>query len=716
METENIDVGLAPDSIPKLTDWKNEPEVRALKQDLTNALSDHTLATQTIEEWLDLLHVTGKEKIKPKKGFSKVQPKLIRKHAEWRYATLAEPFLSSPDLFKVDPMTAEDLVSARQNELILNNQFNTKINKVKLINDYVRTAVNEGTVIIRVGWKYEEVEKVTEQVIFDYVIDNSESTNKALQRMFVIAEQYGVEELNKYFEPHEINAFRLSMENQVPYWFVDTGETAKFKETKVVKNHPEVEICDYRNTIIDPTCKGDLSKANFIIHSFETSLSSLKKEGDKYKNLDLINLNESSILSAPDSHRGEVQSFNYDDNARKRLLAYEYWGYWDIDGTGITKPIIATFVGNTMIRLEESPYEDGSLPFVLVQYLPTRGVYGEADAELLADNQRIMGAVTRGMIDLLGRSANSQQGMRKDALDLTNRKKFQDGDDYEFNPGVRPEEMVYMHKYPEIPASAQFMLQSQQMEAESMIGNKVFSSGITGAALGNTATGARGALDAAARRDLDILNRLASGLVEVARKVISMNKQFLEDNEIVRFTNDEFVMINRKDLEGHFDLRMTISTAEVDNQKAQELGFMLQTIGPNMDIEMTKLILSEIATLRKMPTLAKQIQAYAPQPDPLQQRKAELELMLLEAQIAETMANAQNKGANAQLNMSKVGTESVKQSNIQSQTDKNILDFVEQETGTKQERDLQKQGAQARANMELELLKSTLNNTSQSQA
>lgn len=195
METENIDVGVSPDSIPKLTDWKNEPEVRALKQDLTNALSDHTLATQTIEEWLNLLHVTGNEKIKTKKGFSKVQPKLIRKHAEWRYATLAEPFLSSPDLFKVDPMTAEDLVSARQNELILNNQFNTKINKVKLINDYVRTAVNEGTVIIRVGWKYEEVEKVTEQVIYDYVIDNSESTNKALQRMLVIAEQYGVEEL-----------------------------------------------------------------------------------------------------------------------------------------------------------------------------------------------------------------------------------------------------------------------------------------------------------------------------------------------------------------------------------------------------------------------------------------------------------------------------------------------------------------------------------------
>ena len=714
---ENIEKDLLIDeaTLDPLTDWEQEPTVTDLKKDLSNALSDHNLAVSTVDKWLDLLHITGKEKIEPKKGFSSVQPKLIRKHAEWRYATLAEPFLSSPDLFKVDPVTEEDLESARQNELVLNNQFNTKINKVKFINDFVRTAVNEGTIIIRTGWKYEEIEENKKVKTYKYIIDNSASTNKALQRMMVVAENYGIEMLSRYFSEPEVKAFQQSMEQQLPIWFVEDGEI-DVTTTRVVTNQPDIEVCNYKNIIIDPTCKGDLNKANFIIYSFETSLSALKKEGDKYKNLDKINFSEASVLSAPDNHTSEAITFNYDDKARKRLLAYEYWGYWDIDGTGVTKPIVATFIGNVMIRLEESPYPDGKLPFVLVQYLPTKGVYGEPDAELLADNQRISGAVTRGMIDLLGRSANAQQGIRKDALDLVNKRRFDAGEDYEFNPGVRPEEMVYMHKFPEIPASAQFMLQLQQMEAEAMIGNKAFSGGLSGQALGNTATGVRGALDAAARRDLDILNRLASGLIEVARKVMAMNKLFLSDKEIVRITNDEFVLINREDLEGHFDLRMGISTAEVDNQKAQELGFMLQTIGPNMDIEMTKLILSEIATLRKMPTLAKKIQAYAPQPDPLAVAKAELEIKLLEAQIQETMANAQNKGANAQLNMSKAGTESVKQGNIQSQTDRNILDFVEQETGTKQERDLQKQGAQARANMELELLKKALENPSQSQA
>src|SRR5690606_5578023 len=159
-----------------------------------------------------LLHIKNKEIIKPKKGRSKVQPKLIRKHAEWRYATLAEPFLSSPDLFKVDPMTAEDLPSARQNELILNNQFNTKINKVKLINDYVRTAVNEGTILARIGWTYEEIVEEQEEDVYTYIIDGSPETLNNLQRMGTIAERMGEAELSKYFSEAHVEAFRKTIE------------------------------------------------------------------------------------------------------------------------------------------------------------------------------------------------------------------------------------------------------------------------------------------------------------------------------------------------------------------------------------------------------------------------------------------------------------------------------------------------------------------------
>lgn len=136
---------------------------------------------------------------------------------------------------------------------------------------------------------------------------------------------------------------------------------------------------------------------------------------------------------------------------------------------------------------------------------------------------------------------------------------------------------------------------------------------------------------------------------------------------------------------------------------------MLQTMGNNMDPGISKMILSDIARLRKMPDLAKKIESYEPQPDPLMQRKAELEVALMEAQLQKETAQAQQAQSTAQLNIAKVGTEQVKQGNLQSDTDLKNLDFVEQETGVKQERDLQKQGEQARSQAQLKLLDRDLN-------
>ena len=114
---------------------------------------------------------------------------------------------------------------------------------------------------------------------------------------------------------------------------------------------------------------------------------------------------------------------------------------------------------------------------------------------------------------------------------------------------------------------------------ESLTGVKAFSSGISGQALGNTATGVRSAMDAASKRELGILRRLADGINQIGRKIISMNSEFLSDEEIVRVTNEEFVAINREDLGGMYYIKLNISTAEADNEKAQELSFMLQTMG-----------------------------------------------------------------------------------------------------------------------------------------
>jgi len=687
----------AVDQLP-LTDWKNAPKLEDLKRDYEDAKPSFDVQKTKISEWLDNLFVRNKAQLSVPKGNSQIVPKLIRKQAEWRYPALSEPFLSTDDIFNVTPVTWEDREAAIQNQMVLNHQFNTQLDKTRFIDEYVRTSVDEGTVIVRVGWEYEERAVSKNLPVVEYRI------NPELAPLHQHLAQMREESPSQYESdvPDELKtAHEMSLEHGQPIEPVILRYEMQ-EVSEVIHNRPTVEICDYRNVVIDPSCLGNIKKARFIVYSFESCLADLKKD-KKYKNLDKINIDGNSPLASPDHATADnLGNFNFSDNARKKFVVQEYWGFWDIHNDGVLHPFVAAWVGTTLVRLEESPFPDKQLPFVTAQYLPVRkSSYGEPDGSLLEDNQKVVGAVTRGMIDIMGKSANGQTGIRKDMLDTTNRRKFEKGLDYEFNVNVDPRQGVHMHTYPEIPASAQFMLQMQNMEAESLSGVKSFSQGISGQALGDVAAGVRGALDASSKRELGILRRLSAGIIEIGRKIIAMNAEFLSEKEIIRITNDDFVTIRRDDLPGNFDLKLSISTAEEDHNKASELSFMLQTMGNNMDPAMSRMILADIARLRKMPDLAKRIENFEPQPDPLVEKQRQLEVQLLEAKLNTERAQEMYYRSNSKLDEAKVGTEIAKQAQMQSETDLKNLDFVEQESGVHQERELQRIGEQARSQVEL---------------
>jgi len=659
----------------KLTEWDNPPKLEELKQDYQEAQSAHTDHVLEVDTWLSNLN--GDQQIKAKKGRSKIVPKLIRKQAEWRYAALSEPFLSTDDLFNTAPATFEDKEAAIQNGQVLNYQINCKIDKTKFIDEYIRTAVDEGTVVVKVGWEYEEEIEEIEVPDFDFQL--TQGADQVHQQLHGMMEQ-NPEQFQSEVPPEMQQAHEIFMQSGEAVMPVQVGSHTE-EQVKILKNQPELEVCDYNNVVIDPTCQGDLNIAEFVIYSFETSMSQLKKDG-RYDNLKYVSLDNSSPLNEPDFESGDDSSFKFKDDARKKIVVHEYWGFWDINDTGEAEPFVASWVGNTLIRMDENPFPDKKLPFVAIQYLPRRkSIYGEPDGALLEDNQKIVGAVTRGMIDIIGRSANGQMGIRKDALDVTNARKFEQGADYKFNSNVDPRQAFHMEVYPEIPGSALNMLNLQNNEAESLTGVKAFSQGITGQALGTTATGIRSALDASSKRELGILRRLANGINQIGRKIISMNAEFLSDQEIIRVTNEEFVAINREDLGGMYDIKLNISTAEADNEKAQELSFMLQTMGNNMDPAMSQMILADIARLRKMPDLSKQIKEYQPQPNPMAEQKAQLEMQLLQAQISNEQAKAAENTVDVEYKKAKTATEMAKNRNLNSKSDLEDLNFVEQESG-----------------------------------
>ena len=635
-------------------EWKNEPTFDDLNNDFIEAMNYH-------EEFKEKLllrkkNFEGGPEINAPKGKSNYRPKLIRKNAEWKYPALEDPFLSSTDLFKINPRTWEDEKAAEQNEIILNYQWHTKINRVKFINDIVRGDVDEGTVIVKVLWNAEWGTKLVEEE--KEIFMTTEESFMHIMNMVQNGEMTQ-EEADLKLSNGEL----ISKGTEKVY--VD-------KET-LIKNEPEFEVCNPANVIIDPTCDGDISKATFIAHEYNTSLAELKKdeyvktveeyeevdpisgstvkvqkitETGFYKNLDSIDIDAVEFVS--DEYGSEAaNTFKHKDKTRRKIRAYEYWGYWDVNGDGTLKSIVATWVGKTLIRLEENPFPHKKLPFAITTYMPVkREIHGETDGDLLIENQESIGKMTRAAHDITAQQAIGQEFIDEQLFSTPVQKSnYENGKTVYVRHGVQLKESIYRRSVDPIPNSVFQMIDMQNSDAESLTGTKSFSGGIGSQALGNVAAGIRSAMDATSKRELSILRRLNQLLNDIARLTIANNQAFLQEEEVIRITNG-WVTIRRDDLAGEFDLIVDVSTPEQDNDKAEKLFKLMQTNAASMDPKIAAKHYMKLANLWKMPDLANDVKeimdAPAPAPDPRveetinnQLEESRMKLMLIRKQMEE---------------------------------------------------------------------------------
>lgn len=533
-------------------------------------------------------------------GKSKIVPKVAKRQSEWAHASLKDPFVSTPDIIKCSPITYEDVNAARQNELLLNTQFCRQFNRYNFMTKAIKVLDVDGTLVVQVGWETEDEERQVEADV-------------------VKIDEYGKEYITKEMVTETV--------------------------TKV--NRPTAKVCRSEDIYIDPTCQDDLDNAQFIIYRYETDLSTLKKDG-RYSNLDKIvdvdKEDDGYYESADDTN------FRFEDKPRKKIVVYEYWGNYDIDEDGEVEAIVCAWVGNTVIRLGANPYPDKKPPFLVVPFssVPFQ-IYGENNMDLIADNQKVITALTRGFINNMSASTNGQVGLKKGTLDPTQRKKFFAGKNFEYNTSAND---IWQGHYNQIPGTAFDMLGLQNNEVESLTGTKGFSGGITGNALGsNSATAARGVLDATSVRRLDLVRNIAENLIKpLMRKWMEYNAEFLSDEQVIRITNEQFVPIRRDDLKGEIDIGIEISTAEDNANKSQQLSFLLQTLGNTVPFELTQKVLAKIAKLGKMPDLEKDLKDFKPQPDPMQEKIKQLEAQKLQMEIEEIKARTAVAYSNAREN------------------------------------------------------------------
>ena len=599
--------------------------LQAFKADLSNAEAMQKDWKDRRKAWLD--ETMGRPYGNEPKGKSSIVSKDIKKQLEGMLPSVADPFLSSSNIIKTHPVTSEDRETARQSEILLNAQYCRKFDRYTFTMKALRVLFSEGTVIIQTGWETAEKEVPTEVEV-------------------IVVDANG----NESIELQEIT------------------------ETVVTKNQPTAIVRRNEDIFLDPTCQDDMDNCQFVIVRYETDMSTLRSDG-RYKNLKSLAHQENK--DDVDYTSQDTTDFQFQDNPRKKMVAYEYWGNYDVNGDGVAESIVCTWVGNVIIRLEANPYPDNKPPFIVAAFtmVPFQ-LFGEALAESISDNQKIKTAVTRGILNSMTASTAGQVGFQKGLLDEKNKKLLQAGKNFEYNSSMQG---LWQGQFNSVPSSAYDLLAMQTNEIETQTGNNA-----SGTSLGGTATGARGALDQQATRKMDLVRNFSENVIKpLLRKWLAYDNEFLEDSEIIRYTNNEFVEIRRDDLDGSIDIDISISTAEDNAAKAQELAFMLQTMGQSLPPEITTFLLAEHLRLIKLPDQAKKLEEFKPEPDPAAEQAKVIELERLQlvndklrADIAAQYASAKEDEADQREKMAQAALLEAKVRNLESKSDSQDLDFI----------------------------------------
>jgi len=365
--------------------------------------------------------------------------------------------------------------------------------------------------------------------------------------------------------------------------------------TKVVDDHPIISVKKHNQIILGPSKDGSnsIDSLTFIADRYYATINDLEATG-KYKNLDKIShrdtISDYDINALPDADFEKEFSMLMDEDyecekkidRNKPLVVTDYWTYLPVKKGETPIPVVATFVAGVVIYRDKSPFG------IEVGYPYSRGIYepsldddlydGIPDTEYIEEEQKIIGAVTRGIIDIMAKSANGQVGMANGMLEPDEERKRQAGQDYKFNPSIDPTRGIVQEKYPELPNSALQVVSMMENTMESASGKKMFGQGINGDTYGSVATGIKATVDATTQRMSSNIRKFNKAFVDIIKKMSELNKEFITDDKLIVLSDETYQTIRPDDLQTEVNIKIDISTPEMDDKTSNDLAFMIQTL------------------------------------------------------------------------------------------------------------------------------------------
>lgn len=542
---------------------KDDELLKIVKQDLENSKTAKESINKKIIEWRKLYHADNDVKVE---GRSQYISKDTKKTIHWYIPNAMKPFQSTDDMVEAMPQTADDVERAKSQGILLNYQFNNDFDRFNFLHQSLFIMASEGTVIARTGWEQEEeeVEKqflgLSEQEFQALVESGAEITQ--------IKQDY-VAQLNA-------NAY---------------SGTAKVKQTVI--SRPTAEVLRNEDFFIDPSAS-TIEKADFVIQRIETTMSELRKQDKKYNpngiynNVDDLMEEGEDCESALGSDRetklkdyGRDDEKESSDKSRRKVIIYEYYGNIDNDDSGIAKPMVCTFSGNTIIRKGENPFPDKKPPFVSTPFSQQPfSFWGDALTDFIGDVQNVKTAIMRTFIDLMANSTNGMKHVKKGTIDAFNIKKLREAKigtvvEWKDLTGYQPENTS------EIPPSLMQMYELFTNEGENESGITRYNQGLNASSLNKTATGITAIMNQSQMRIWETSSQFAENYLKpLMRKWLAYNQKWLSKDLAIRVAGDEYIEIKADDIGGKLDLQINVAISGSSEQKSQHIMQLFQTSMP----------------------------------------------------------------------------------------------------------------------------------------
>ena len=668
------------DTIDKKGESLNSDELlEIIDHDLDSARQLHDEQMDRIQSWID--QYEGEPYGNEVDGRSRIVWKLAKKQGEALVSNLVKPFIATNEIVDMVPRTAQDVYKTDIYQKLINHFWSVDFDNNAFLKTVGRVMTKEGTVIWRIGW--EKVDKTKRIVV-----------NQMNPKMMtaIIARGGKINELAD-------GSFEIINEN-----IVVNRPTAKVVRNENIYIDPTADsVDDIRYLVYEYTVTlSDLRKQPELYD--EDAVKKLEaimdREDDKKKDTKLERYADDESNDTGEYNPYEIE---FVDKSKRKVSIYEYWGEYDMDGDGINEQIVATVARYTtgsdavILKMQENPYPNGTIPFIIVPlYESEFSVYGRAIADVLEDEQKAMTAAVRGIIDNMSNSNNGTKFFKKGALDTVNFNRLRKGEPYvEINTSDAITTSVMDGNFNPLPASVFNFVALMDQQAESLTGISKMLQGLPGSEVKSSTSNFSAMMSQSQIRLLDVTNNLTTGLKKMFMMWTYMAMEYLSYDEIQDITGIsipelkvketkklqmEFGLVDPQTMEPvvdeetfnkammliiqevqdmfekrdvKFDIKLRVGTDGMKQIRINEILMLLQQAAPLIQTgsipgEAIKVLVADLAENMDKPDVADMIKKYQPQPDPMQQAMAQVQLQKLQAEAKKDEALAANAMARTQ--------------------------------------------------------------------